>query len=143
MSRTRARGVSASLLFLSLPFSFLIDVSSRICVFLLSSRSSRLMAHYATNCIGQLAKFETMIPNFLIELKTLLAPEGGKWEWLRHSYFHISSYVRVVNELICPPPPFINLVAHKSHANVKLTHSSTVLTTKRIRTFEHSTGMLL
>ena len=100
-------------------------------------------ARDATNCIGQLAKFETMIPNFLIELKTLLAPEGGKWEWLRHSYFHISSYVRVVNELICPPPPFINLVAHKSHANVKLTHSSTVLTTKRIRTFEHSTGMLL
>ena len=81
----------------------------------------RLMAHYdyivdflaqpgsvgkdSANLIGQMAKFETLLPNFLLELKALLATEGGKWEWLRHSYIHISTYVRGVN---VPPLSFLS-----------------------------------
>ena len=59
-------------------------------------------ARDAMNLIGLMAKFESLLPTFLKELKDLLAPEGGKWEWLRHSFLHIPTYVRDLNV----PPTF-------------------------------------
>ena len=67
------------------------------------------------NMMGLMAKFDTMLPSFLKELKDLVAHEGGKWEWLRHSYFHIPSYVR--DDISFSPHPFC-VTVYKSHANV-------------------------
>ena len=94
------------------------------------------------NLTGLMANFESMLPTFFKELKVLLAPEGGKWEWLRHSFFHIPTYVRDLNvPTLISLSPQIQISCDYKCTRMFLPSSS--LTTQLIATFKHSTGMLL